>query len=181
MKISIQKFKAILVYFANNTDTRYLGKTKLMKLFYFLDFNHLKKYGSPVTYDRYVHLQHGPIPQSIKNLIDESCDDPDNSILADAISFEKPESYHMDRILPNRKFTENDKNYFSKTEIETIIEVCSMFGNKNTKYIEDASHEESPWLETSMLEDIPYTLATNDTNCKVDKDEIDLLNKIIQC
>lgn len=179
MDISLAKLKALLLYFGNHTNTKYLGKVKLMKLFYFLDFIHLKKYGAPVTYDRYFHLEHGPIPQSIKNLIDTASDDIDNSMLADVISFETPEGTEMMRMLPKRKFTDTDKKLFSETEIEVLEEVCSRFGERNTKFIEDASHAEAPWRETSPLEEIPYTLATKDDDCFVTKEEIELMQSII--
>jgi len=179
MNISLPKLKAILLYFGNNTDTKYLGKVKLMKLFYFLDFLHIKKYGSPVTYDRYIHLEHGPIPQSIKNLIDTASDDPDNSILTDAISFERPQGIDMIRMIPNKKFGEEDKKYFSETELEILDLVCNRFGNKNTKYIEDASHKESPWMETAMLEEISYSLAASDSDCCISKEEIELMESLI--
>src|SRR3990167_8043480 len=104
MTIPVPKLKAIILYFCTNTDGRFLGKTKLMKLFYFLDFMHVKKYGSPVTYDSYIHLEHGPIPSTIKNLVDTAADDVDNSILADTISVERPEGTDMCRIIGLRKF-----------------------------------------------------------------------------
>src|SRR5258708_29401514 len=100
MNLPIAKLKAILLYFANYTDTTFLGKVKLMKLFYFLDFMHLKTYGSPVTFDNYVNMEHGPIPSYIKNLVDTSTDDMDSSALADTISCEWPTGTRMCRILP---------------------------------------------------------------------------------
>jgi len=178
MKISTPKLKAILLYFGNNTDTRFLGKVKLMKLFYFLDFMHIKKYGSPVTYDRYVHLEHGPIPSAIKNLIDTAAEDIDHSMLADTIRFEKKPDFDMVKMLPNRAFTETDRKLFSETELDIMGEVCRKYGSKNTKYIEDASHDESPWLNTSPLAEIPYALAANDGDCFVDKEAIELLEKL---
>lgn len=179
VKITIPKLKAILLYFSNYTDTKFLGKVKLMKLFYFLDFMHLKKYGSPITFDTYIHLEHGPIPSTIKNLVDTAAEDIDNSVLADTIYFETPEGTGMYRVLPKRSFTENDKKLFSQTELEVLGEVCKRFGSKVTQFIEDASHAESPWLETNFLEKIPYSLACEDKDCLVSKEEIDLLCEII--
>ncbi|MFH1129118.1 MAG: Panacea domain-containing protein [Patescibacteria group bacterium] len=175
MNISIPKLKAILLYFSNFTERKFLGKVKLMKLFYFLDFMHVKKYGSPVTYDNYVNLEHGPIPSSIKNLVDTADDDIDNSILADTISFEKMDGEGIHRIIPKRKFTEQDKEYFSTTEFDILTEVCKKFGDKNTKYIEEASHNESPWKETKFLGLIPYALAANDPDCIARKEEIEMI------
>jgi len=94
-----------------------------MKLFYFLDFLHLKKYGSPVTYDNYVNLEHGPIPSGILNLVNSAIDDIDSSALSDIISFETPDGTIMQRIVPARKFTDNDKKYFSKSQLDVMNEV----------------------------------------------------------
>lgn len=179
MKISIPKLKAIILYFCSNTDRKFLGKTKLMKLFYFLDFIHLKNYGTPVTYDSYVHLEHGPIPSIIKNLVDNVANDIDNSLFADTIKIERPEGSDMQRIIAYRQFTKNDEKYFSKTELETMQKVCLKFGDKNTQYIEDASHDEAPWKKTNLLEEIPYSLAAEDDDCKMTKVELELLNTLI--
>lgn len=175
MKIPLPKLKAMLLYFGNNTNTKFLGKVKLMKLFYFSDFMHIKEYGTPITHDTYVKLEHGPIPSTIKNLIDTAAEDLDISQLADTIHFERPVGTSMDRVLPNRPFTETDKKYFSETELEILEKVCIKFGEKNTKYIEDASHREAPWTQTEFLDDIPYSLAANDSDSKVDKEDIELL------
>jgi len=149
-----------------------------MKLFYFFDFSHLKTYGAPVTYDRYINLDHGPIPSYIKNLVDDAADDIDSSYLVDTIYFERPEGTHMYRVLPRRKFTEKDKNYFSQTELEVLEKVCARFGDKNTKYLEEISHKEAPWRETEYRDEIPYELATKDPDSKVTEEEVKLLLKI---
>src|SRR3989338_9040929 len=104
MNISIPKLKAIFRYFGTHTETRFLGKVKLMKLLYFLDFMHVKKYGCPVTYDHYVKLEHAPIPSTILNLVNEAIDDVDNALLSDAVYFQKPENMDMCRMIPVRAF-----------------------------------------------------------------------------
>ena len=175
MNLPIPKLKAILLYFCNNTSTKFLGKVKLMKLFYFLDFTHLKTYGSPVTYDTYINLEHGPIPSFIKNLVDTAADDIDSSILSDTISFETPRGTNRYRVLPNRDLSDDDKKHFSATELDILNKICLKFGNKNTKYIEDVSHNESPWKQTNFLDKIPYNLAVNDLDCQVTEEEINLL------
>jgi len=178
MKIPVAKLKAILLYFSNYTDVKFLGKVKLMKLIYFLDFMHLKEYGTPVTYDTYVNLEHGQIPSTIKNLVDSVTDDRDSSELADTIRIEIPENYNMYCVLPVRPFSNSDKGYFSETELEILGKVCLRFGNKTTQFVENASHKEAPWKETRFLEEIPYTLATHDPDSKADEEDIKLLLKL---
>lgn len=179
--VSLPKLKAILLYFGNHT--KYLGKVKLMKLFYFLDFMHTKKYGAPVTYDTYIHLEHGPIPSIILNLIDTAVDDPEKSALNDVIRFEhikrRQSGKEMIKMIPNREFGEADKKYFSISEWKTLKEVCQKFYSSNADSIEKASHGEAPWKETSMMDTIPYSLAAKDEDSKVTKEEIDLLLKVI--
>lgn len=175
MRITLTKLKAMLLYFANHTDTKYLGKVKLMKLFYFADFMHVKRYGAPITYDRYVNLEHGPIPSTIKNLVDTASEDIDHSILADIITFENPPNTNMSRIRPLKKFTKKEEVLFSKNELETLKRVCQRFGNKNTADIEQASHKEAPWRLTNSLDEISYTLAVEDPDCEVEKSEVELL------
>ncbi len=178
MRIPIPKLKAIILYFCQNTERRFLGKTKLMKLFYFLDFIHLKNFGSPVTYDNYVHLEHGPIPSVIKNLVDSVANDIDDALLSDVIKIECATGHDIQRIVPLRLFDKKDEKYFSKTELETMQKVCTKFGNKNTKYIEDASHNEAPWKGTNLLDNIPYSLAAEDNDCRMTKEELELVNII---
>lgn len=174
MKIPLVKLKAIIRYFGTYTDVRFLGKVKLMKLFYFVDFAHVKKCGVPITFDNYVNLEHGPIPSAIKNLVDSVVDDVDSSILADEIKIERPAGTDMCRIIPIRKFSKEDEKYFSQSEIEALKTICARFGNKNTKYIEDASHDEAPWQRTQLLDNIPYALAAEDNDCMVSKEDIEL-------
>lgn len=175
--VSLPKLKAILLYFGNHT--KYLGKIKLMKLFYFLDFMHVKYYGAPVTYDTYINLEKGPIPSTILNLINESVDEEKKSAIVDVVHFETPKGTRMVKMIPNRKFTDADRKYFSETEFKMLQKVCALFGNSSMNEIKEASHKEAPWRKTKYLDEIPYSLATEDPDSKISKEEIELLLKAI--
>lgn len=178
MNIPLPKLKAVIRYFCTNTDPAFLGKVKLMKLFYFLDFLHVKRYGAPVTYDNYVHLEHGPIPSEILNLVNSVADNEEGAILSDTISIERLDGAIMQKIKCIQTFTENDQRFFSERELNILKEVCTRFGNATTKTIEDASHEESPWKLTKETEEIPYTLAAKDQDCLVEARDIELLTTL---
>ncbi len=180
MNIPAQKLKAIILYFCEKTEPKFLGKVKLMKLFYYLDFAHVKKYGCPVTFDNYVKLEHGPIPSVIKNMVDDAECDPDVSVLSDIINIEHKEGTEMHRIVPRRKLQTSDVDLLSKTEIEVLDNICQRFGEKNTDFIEQASHKESPWLKSAMYMDIPYTMAAQDKDCLVDEDTIKFCMQIFK-
>jgi len=174
MKISLPKLKAVLLYFCENTELKYLGKVKLMKLFYYLDFGHVKKFATPVTFDRYVKLDHGPIPSTIKNMVDDLENDPDASILADVIYIKLAVGQTIHRISAKRRMTDADKKLFSVNELNVLEEVCARFGNKNTKFIEEASHKEAAWNSVAILQETPYTLAVKDGDCLVEEEDIKL-------
>jgi uncharacterized phage-associated protein len=178
MIIPATKLKAILLYFCENTNKKFLGKTKLLKLFYFADFAHVKRFGIPITFDDYYHLEHGPIPTIIKNLIDTLSENPECSILSDTILIEKTDGQNIQKITPIRKYNKEDENLFSNSELKILQEVCARFGDKNTKFIEKASHEESPWKKTEELQRIPYYLSSDDADCLIPKDELMLMEKM---
>ena len=174
MKIPVAKLNAMIRYFGTFTNPDLLGKKKLMKLFYFVDFTHVKNYASPITFDNYVHLEHGPVPSTIMNLVTAVETDPENSILIDSMAIETTEGSNLKKIVPAAKFSEKDEDFFSPSELKIMSEVCLRFANKNGKYIEDRSHEENAWSSTYELEDIKYTLAVGDPDCLVEKEEIEL-------
>lgn len=179
MKIPLPKLKAIILYFCENTESKFLGKVKLMKLLYFLDFTHVKRHGIPVTWDRYVNLQYGPIPSTVKNLVDDAGEDIDNSPLADTIGIEKRDGVNMFRIVQQRRFTSVDEGMLSENELSILKEICQRFGNKNTAYIVKQSHEENPWKKTQLLQEIPYTLAAEDSDSRTSKEVIELSIKLL--
>ena len=174
MRIPLSKLKAIILYFCQNTDPKFLGKVKLMKLFYFSDFGHVKRYGSPITFDNYVKFQKGPVPSAIIGLVGEAGDDIDSSDLADIIDIVRPEGTIMQQIVCRRTLTEDELKMFTPSELKILKSVCERFGDKNTEYIVDASHKEAPWRESRMYEDIPYNMATLDSDCEVNAEEIEL-------
>src|SRR3989344_9591884 len=160
MKIALSKLKALLLLLCEKTDSDLLGKVKLMKLLYFVDFNHVKRYGTPITYDRYVNLEHGPIPSKIMNMIEELSCDPEKAKLGDTIKIVKIviPAGQMHKVANVRKISSGEMEYFSETELKIIEEICSRFAKSNAKEIEEESHQESPWSKTAYLDEIPYYL-----------------------
>ena len=52
---------------ANN---KHLGKVKLMKMLYYVDFDHYERYGESITGDTYRKLQHGPVPKHADSILE---------------------------------------------------------------------------------------------------------------
>lgn len=177
MQIPLVKLKAILRYFCTNTEPDLLGKTKLMKLFYFADFGHVKKYAVPITYDRYFRLDRGPVPSTILNLVNEVADGED-AILADTIQIKKDSPSLLQKIECIKRFDGNDRKLFSTNEWLTLESVSKQFANRSAREMVQLAHAQAPWLETKELDEIHYTLAAHDNDCLVDEEDIQLLSQL---
>jgi uncharacterized phage-associated protein len=178
MKLPLEKVKAMVLYFAEHTEPRFLGKTKLMKLFYFADFGYVKKHGVPMTFDKYKNMEHGPVPTTIYGLVSSTYSEPDESLLSDIIEFKELSGIH--KIVPTQEFTSTHRKLFSIAELKMLGEVCQRFNTSNAREIEEASHKENPWSSTELLDDIPYNLATKDKDSETSKDEVDLAMQILK-
>ncbi len=178
MQIPLTKLKATILFLTNNTNLRYGGKTKLMKLFYFSDFLHVKRYATPITGDQYVNLERGPIPSVIMNMVENALSEPENSELADTITVEMEPNSPMKKITPNRKFTTEDKKLFSPSEMEILEEVVKRFKDTDTNSIVKASHREAPWLSTNFKDLIPYSLAGKDPDSLYTEEDLKIINSI---
>ena len=178
MRVPLAKLKAIMVYFANETDPRHCGKTKLMKLFYYLDFYHVKKYATPITGDQYFHLERGPIPTVILNMVDSLLSDPEGAELADTIAIETKHGSSMQRVVALREFTNEDAKLFSKSEMDVMKEVVRKFKDTDTNSIVNLSHKEAPWKDTDYRDPIPYSLAGRDADSLFSESEIELINSL---
>ena len=141
MIITYQREKLLnaIIYFAKNT--RFCGKTKLMKLLYFLDFEHFKKTGKTVTGQDYFAWKMGPVPKSLFEELSGSME-PD---MKRAI-YDLPGNDGFQQIRPKKKF---DSQYFSKNEIASLEKWAYIFKDTKADEMIEATHlKNQPWDHT---------------------------------
>ena len=80
-----EKLINAIIYFA--THTKYCGKTKLLKLLYFLDFSHFKRTGKSVTGLDYFAWGMGPVPKELFKEFDRKYFSNKEMKLLEEISF----------------------------------------------------------------------------------------------
>src|SRR5437879_12155223 len=68
-KFSEEKLQQVILYFLEHINNVHLGRTKLMKLLYFVDFDHYEAHGQFITGATYRKLPHGPYPDKIERVI----------------------------------------------------------------------------------------------------------------
>jgi len=161
-----EKLINVIIYLADHT--RYCGKTKLLKLLYFLDFSHFKQTGKSVTGLDYFAWQMGPVP---KELFEELSGNmkPDMS----ASIHDLPAGEGFQQIRPKKKF---DSQYFSKKEIKLLEELAFIFEDaKADAMVESAHLKNEPWdrtlKEKGEFKKIDYMLAIDSDIVSIPYDE----------
>lgn len=148
-----QKLINAIVYFA--AHTKYCGKTKLLKLLYFLDFKHFKQTGKSVTGLDYFAWQMGPVP---RELFEELSGDmkPDLNTAIHALPKEG-----FQKIQPKKRF---DDQYFSRKEMKLLEEIAFIFQDAKADDMVESTHlKNEPWDRTltqkGEYKQIDYMLA----------------------
>ncbi len=151
--IEREKYYNIILYFADKIQNNTLGKVKLMKLLYYLDFDFFEKYGKPVTNDSYVRLPLGPVPRSADKIIDEMKSKGLIKVCRQKIS----EDMNDRQLVVGLK--KPDLKVFSSEEMEMLNIIVSKWEKFSGKEMKDASHGEAPWIATKPNCVIDYNLA----------------------
>ncbi len=150
-----EKLINAIIYFARNT--KYCGKTKLLKLLYFFDFSHFKKTGKSVTGLDYYAWEMGPVP---KDLFEELSGNMKPDMTA-AIQDLPEEGFQQ--IQPKKKF---DNQYFSNKEMKLLDDIAFIFKDAKAEAMVETSHlKNEPWdrtfKEKGDFKKIDYMLAVD--------------------
>ena len=142
-RFSLEKFINALAYFASQ-GIRDLTKLKAVKLLYLADRHHLFNYGRPITGDRYIAMDLGPVPEDALQLISRLIEpaevsDPQRDRALQQLTvyrgFMRRYSYPV-----LRARTAPDLNVFSESELETLQVVANEYGATPARSLVDLSH-----------------------------------------
>jgi len=149
---SEEKLQQVILYFLEHINNVHLGRTKLMKLLYFVDFDHYEAHGQSITGATYRRMPHGPYPQDAEKLIKKM---EKASLLREVKVNHK--GYTQHRLLTLKaKF---DPAKFSGAELQTLERVASDWADATAAQIEAATHREAPWAGTAAGKTIDYEMA----------------------
>lgn len=146
-----EKFENVLLFFLEHANNALLGKTKLMKLFYFLDFGFYQLNKKSITNAMYVNYKHGPIPSEGNNLLKELLE---KNVITCVET--RRGRFPQKRYLAKVPFNDD---LFTSDEIEFMWAIVMKYDQCTAKDVEELSHQEPPWKETKQGEYIHYHLA----------------------
>ena len=67
LSFDYKKTTQALNFFARKNDCKQ-NKLKALKLIFFADRYHIRKFGRPITNDKYEAMEYGPVPSNAKDL-----------------------------------------------------------------------------------------------------------------
>ena len=157
MNFKRQKLINAVIYFTSNT--KLCGKTKLVKLLYYLDFMHFRQTAKSVTDLKYYAWQLGPYPVAFANEIDNPPAD-----LASSVLIQKNVGSRFVAIKAKKCF---DPDVFSQRELKLMKDIAFIFSEASTDDMVEASHlPNHPWDKTLKAKgekaEIDYLLALDD-------------------
>ena len=147
-----KKFKNAVLYFSKYCTPDTVGKVKLAKLLYYLDFDHFEKHGEPVTRAKYIHKSMGPVPDDFNAQIGEMIDEG-------LISIQYKDLGYVNLMELVVAHAEPDMTVFGEEEMETLQAVLQRWQSASGSRMSEQSHEEAPWKGTLCNEEVPYQLA----------------------
>ena len=151
-KINEKKYKNAVLFFANKICNGTLGKLKLMKLLYYLDFDFFEKYGRSITGDEYLRFEHGPVPRMGEKIL-KQMQGKEIKIVSRKIA----KGYNNQQHIEATK--EFDPAVFTKEEILMLEEIVGKWEKFTGAEMKAASHGEAPWIATKPNHVIDYNLA----------------------
>ena len=127
---------------------------KVTKLVYLADREFMEKYDSPILYDRFVSMPHGPVNSLTLDYIN-GCYSEDQASWDQFIS--GVANYCVG--LADENITLEDLDELSEAELEVLEGVWDRFGNMDKYVIRDYTHEHCPEWEdpNGSSAPIPYT------------------------
>jgi len=145
VKLNLDKVVDAINYIASKVEN--LFTVKLMKMLWYADFLHFKRYGTGITGLYYFRNSMGALPKEY-----------DKIILLDGINTvdELIEENLCKRFIPNPKF---QIDFLSEDEIECIDIVIQSLGRFSTTEIIEAMHEEDAYKSTQHKNPISYEYA----------------------
>src|SRR3989344_6509768 len=147
-KIS-KKAENLILHFARN-EMLHLGKKKLAKLLYFVDFTNFELHSESITKLNYEKWAYGPVPSNFYEILGRL---EENGV----ISIEKPkEKFIPETITAN---VDVDYSVFSENEMKVISLITERFKSDTSGTIEAIAKQEPPYKMVNDWESIPYHLA----------------------
>ncbi len=146
--INKNKYFASVLYFIKNSSPS-LGKVKLNKLLYYLDFVSYRDRKQSVTKDTYIHEDYGPVPAKTEEILAELKREG-------KIRIDFDPTYKSNGKYSFIALVEPDDNSLDAYEKKLLKKICSYFYTWTTDQIITQTHLEAPWFYSKPYDVVDY-------------------------
>lgn len=139
-KVDYEKCTQALNFLAQKAGGQ-INKMKALKLIFFADRYHVRKYGRLLTNDNYMAMEHGPVPSKTKDIAES------NDYLEEAVK-----EYSQEFIDPINNLTicsvnTVDESVFSESDLEALNFAWDTFGRFDQYELRAITHYYPEWYK----------------------------------
>lgn len=136
-----EKTAQMAAYFMDKEEKRQIEILKLIKLLYLADRESTDRYGEPISYDKMVAMDHGPVLSRTLDLINGFVSDDDGAQWDAWISDRRSHSVAL-----RRSAAREHLDQLSDADIEVLSAIWKRFGQLSKWQIRDYTHDHlSEW------------------------------------
>jgi uncharacterized phage-associated protein len=148
-----EKFVSAACYLAERCPG--LTKLKLFKLLYFADKEHLLAYGRPIIGDRYIKMDHGPVPSRAYNIVkhDDRAKPEERELFDDYLSVQGNDI---------RAISPPNLAYLAETDLEVLDQAIRTYGSLTPAQLSTLSHRDLAWQGADFNAEMDYRLVFAD-------------------
>lgn len=151
---AVEKIRSVLLYILEACAGKpNVGETVLYKLLYFLDFNYYELYNDYLTGLKYRKLAYGPVPKNLDGILWQMI----TTGLLKRVKC-RYQGFSQTRYIPLQGA---DLTLIKTREKEVIDNVIEQLSGMSAAAISSYSHNDVPWKESNIGEEIKYELAFN--------------------
>lgn len=150
-RINKELYRSAILYFIKYCNNQYLGKTKLNKLLYYLDFISHRDSNESFTGDKYIHKDYGPVPADIDDMLIDLANE--GVIETSVVDYKDGETFKFQL----KKEKELDENIFSASQKKLLKNICDEFAGWSTDKIVTQTHLEAPWFYSKPYQVVDYS------------------------
>ncbi len=164
MDKKLEKYKNAVLFFAKNLNKFQLGKTKLAKLLYYLDFISYRDKKKTVTGALYYKQKFGPLAKDLTEIIGTLVGE--NKLEVNQVSVEGKEKTEF------RAIADYDGKVFDDYEKSLLRKLLNQYGNLSTEVLVAKSHLEAPWVKAKNggVLDFGYAFDIEDFDPRAEED-----------
>jgi uncharacterized phage-associated protein len=147
-EVDTEKATQALNYFARKQHDHIISKLDALKLIFFADRYHLRRYGRPVVGDAYFAMQYGPVASVVKDIVDAKAA-PAVQRYADTfiMPIHNPSGPNPRAL---RSLRDVDPDAFSQTDLEALeFAYETFFVNFQSKLV-DLTHAYPEWKKHEL-------------------------------